>query len=583
LSKVIQATSEEIPLRINGHSLTSLSQIREIGTSKNVAFAIPDFRQLPLDEFTPIEIAYDLRDDEDYAKLIVEKEMEVTKAEQLGETVTFRWTPQNYVGDYELTLMTFNRKREMIRCIPFVLRIIPWKVHENDFFQLYNDLRERHLQIYDLISPATIEEIKDRRNRSNFLEQAKFLEKKIKEIENVVFLISQNPKKKVVHALERKLLHEAYGIDYHTLLDLAEVHEKLIPAPTQGIASQLQAILTHKRTRSSYLPEKVISRKTEISYDVFENRLLKKFLKMLIELLSLYTKTVEQELQRKKLGELENKESIHTLEKILSHADQLKKRVSSMLNYAFLQEVGLTTWLTNITPTLEREANYRRFYQIYQDFLWSPYFQTSDIFKLSIKDLPTIYENWSTLFVCESILGLTEKKWTLINQSILVRHRLGYALDIKRSELILSLRKKMTSINVFFQKAFTPKSHPYWSYTHTQRPDITIEVKTKDSSRLLIFDPKYRYSLQFGEDPESAINKMHVYKDSIRDPYGKKVVSKAFVLYPGKIEEPLENGDMEFRVGVSEFIGAIALRPAPVDELISRKTKILSLILDSKG
>jgi len=568
-------------MRVLGRSLESLRLVsEEEPVSERGPFVITNFRELPLQEFHPIEIAYDLKPQEDYATLTVKNEGEVTESVRSGETITFRWQPSYYVGDYELTLTTYNRKRETIRSIHFILRIIPWKIHEDDFFQIYNDLRERHLQIYDLISPARIEEREDRQRFSNFFEQAKVLEENIKELENIVFLISQNPKKKLVELHEPKLLHEAFGVDYLTLLNLARVSEQLIPASNQRIAPQLQSLLTHKRTGSAYLPEKVISRETQISYDVFENRLLKRFLMMLMEVTTLYSKMVEVELQRKISGVAQNQISIDSLSKLLSEANQLKTRVSLLLDYAFLQDVKPTTRLTHVTPTLEREVNYRRFYKIYQDFIWRPYFQTSEVFKLGIKDLPTIYETWCTLFLCETVLGLVNRSWILKTQNIFTRHRLGYAFDIKRRGPLLSLKKNSWRINLYFQRAFTPNSRPYCSYTHTQRPDITIEVINVDSSRLLIFDPKYRYNLQFGKDPESAVNKMHVYKDSIRDLEGNRVISKAYVLYPGKVGRPLKEGDLEFKVGASEIIGAIALRPAFQDELKSRKEKILNLIND---
>jgi len=568
-------------MRVQGRSLESLRLVsEEEPASERGPFVITDFRDLPLEEFRPIEIAYDLKAQEDYATLTVKNEGEVTESRRSGETITFRWQPPYYVGDYELTLTTYNRKREPIRSIHFILRIIPWKVHEDDFFQIYNDLRERHLQIYDLISPATIEERKDRRRFSNFFEQAKILEENIKELENIVFLISQNPKKKLVELHEPRLLHEAFSVDYLTLLDLARASEQLIPASNQRIAPCLQSLLTHKRTGSAYLPEKVISRRTEVSYDVFENRLLKRFLMMLMEVTALYSKMVEVELQRKMSGATHNQAGIDSLSKLLSEANQLKTRVSLLLDYAFLQDVQPTMRLTHVTPTLEREVNYRRFYQIYQDFIWRPYFQTSDVFKLGIRDLPTIYEIWCTLFLCETVLGLVNRHWILKTQNIFTKHRLGYAFDIKRRGPLLSLKQNLRRINVYFQRAFTPNSQPYRSYTHTQRPDITVEIISVDSSRLLIFDPKYRYSLQFGEDPESAVNKMHVYKDSIRDLEGNKVVSKAYVLYPGKVGQPLKEGDMEFKVGASEIIGAVALRPTFQEELKIRKEKILNVICD---
>jgi predicted component of viral defense system (DUF524 family) len=268
--------------------------------------------------------------------------------------------------------------------------------------------------------------------------------------------------------------------------------------------------------------------------------------------------------------------TVESLKETLLGAKQLKTRVSLLLDYAFLQSVEPTTSLTHVTPTLEREVNYRRFYEIYQDFLWSPYFQTSEVFKLGISDLPTIYEYWCTLFLCESVLGLTQQNWTLKTQNILCRGKLGYAFDIERTRPLLSLEEGTKQIGVYFQRYFTTNSKPYRSYTHPQKPDISVEVVTDSSSRLLIFDPKYRYNL-LGEDPESAINKMHVYKDSIRDLQGNKVVTNAYVLYPGKVGEPLSKGDMEFKVGASEVIGAIALRPAPFEELQSRKEKILGL------
>jgi hypothetical protein len=122
------------------------------------------------------------------------------------------------------------------------------------------------------------------------------LEEKIKELETVIFLISQNPKKEVVNIYERRLLHEVYRVDYRTLLDLAQASEELLPAASRRVAPSLQSVLTHRRTGTSYLPQSVISKKTEISYDVFENRLLKRFLMMLIELLAVFGKAVEGEI-----------------------------------------------------------------------------------------------------------------------------------------------------------------------------------------------------------------------------------------------------------------------------------------------
>jgi hypothetical protein len=80
-----------------------------------------------------------------------------------------------------------------------------------------------------------------------------------------------------------------------------------------------------------------------------------------------------------------------------------------------------------------------------------------------------------------------------------------------------------------------------WSMTYEQRPDVAVEILAPDAApSVYLFDPKYKLD---GEPLESAnvegkpkkvdIDKMHAYRDAIRDAEGQRAVRYAAILYPG--------------------------------------------------
>jgi predicted component of viral defense system (DUF524 family) len=77
--------------------------------------------------------------------------------------------------------------------------------------------------------------------------------------------------------------------------------------------------------------------------------------------------------------------------------------------------------------------------------------------------------------------------------------------------------------------------------SYEQRPDVAVGVHpAQEASRVLVFDPKYRLEGEVSEDltpdgkPKKVdIDKMHAYRDAIRDEQGRHVVEYAAILYPG--------------------------------------------------
>jgi hypothetical protein len=77
------------------------------------------------------------------------------------------------------------------------------------------------------------------------------------------------------------------------------------------------------------------------------------------------------------------------------------------------------------------------------------------------------------------------------------------------------------------------------SITYEQRPDITIELRREGEVELLLFDPKYKLLSDRSGPPTDGrpikedLDKMHAYRDAIRDRERRRVVSFAATLYPG--------------------------------------------------
>ena len=83
------------------------------------------------------------------------------------------------------------------------------------------------------------------------------------------------------------------------------------------------------------------------------------------------------------------------------------------------------------------------------------------------------------------------------------------------------------------------------SITYTQRPDIAIEIRIPgERTTVLLFDPKYKLdgelleaAVSDGKPKKVDIDKMHAYRDAIRDDAGDRVVVYAAILYPGPAQE----------------------------------------------
>ena len=101
---------------------------------------------------------------------------------------------------------------------------------------------------------------------------------------------------------------------------------------------------------------------------------------------------------------------------------------------------------------------------------------------------------------------------------------------------------------------------------------MTLEVHPQaQAPRLYIFDPKYKLIAENadagrgdGKPKKEDIDKMHAYRDAIRDASGERVVEYAAIMYPGSETETYGQG-----------LEALSSLPGSVGVLETRLRKLL--------
>jgi len=272
-----------------------------------------------------------------------------------------------------------------------------------------------------------------------------------------------------------------------------------------------------------------------MNYDVFENRLLKHFLKnILVQKISHIMKTAYNEIEtmneNKHHYEDEDVEKVKKLREVVTKCREYRKRIRQYLRkYEFLSSVGRLRTSKSSSLVLQRERNYREFYRRYLDFMKNRIliFDSSD-FYLRIKDIHELYEMWCTLKV---ISRLRKMGFEISKENVFDVEDVKFTFRMTSgSTPLLVLRRNGDKICVFYKKQYTPESIEsvgYGSWGPIQIPDISIELFSKgaETPSILIFDAKYR---KFSVDIMNQLGaECHYIKDRAR----KSIVEGAYALW----------------------------------------------------
>jgi predicted component of viral defense system (DUF524 family) len=232
-----------------------------------------------------------------------------------------------------------------------------------------------------------------------------------------------------------------------------------------------------------------------------------------------------------------------TLDEVKNLLNELKRARQIAI---FLDDVAIPPHLpTQITMVLLKHPLYRAILEGYLEFKQSPTVRLEEaMLEAPLKNLPYLYQVWGTLNVFTSLLNAAvDLGYQVTREQLTKRDAQGvYIQLLPNGDPILELSHPVrnTVVKLIPERVYG-KDGTLQSSTHRQRPDIALEILTSTQhSHVYIFDPKYKLTIDKADkeiittDPViDDINKMHVYRDAIRDKEGKSVVDYAAILYPG--------------------------------------------------
>ena len=259
--------------------------------------------------------------------------------------------------------------------------------------------------------------------------------------------------------------------------------------------------------------------------------------------------------------------------------EQLRR---ARLMASFLDNVGLPRQLpTRLTMVLLRSSEYRVALQGFLEFRRSTAIRLEEpALDSSLTELPRLYETWNTMRAIDTLARIgINLGYTLELEHLLYRDAAGFFVQLLRDgrpAIILHHHAQQRTVRLTPQRNYHRGTKHLHSASYDQRPDIAIEIEDAEGDvHVLIFDPKYKLDSEQvdGEITDARpkkidIDKMHAYRDAIRNANDERIVTYAAILYPGPPPVPFGRG-----------IEAISAVPGHADVLDRRLEDLITAAL----
>lgn len=280
-------------------------------------------------------------------------------------------------------------------------------------------------------------------------------------------------------------------------------------------------------------PKQILQLEVDTSADVYENRLV-----------ALYVREIELRLRRLRMALSASESRAEAYTRSCTALDALMR---ARRQAAFLDEVAVPEHLPDrVSMVLTKRPHYRAAFESYLEFRRTVSVRLVEpALDAPLQNLPYLYQVWCTLQVIGVLLETAlERGYSVVSQALTGRDSFGCYVRIlpdRTPALVLRHPKHGVTIRLIPEREYGSGSGLH-SVSFSQIPDVAIEVESP-ARRPMVFllDPKYRLASDgqgdgpsLGAKPIKAdIDKMHAYRDSIRDEYGDHVVAFAGIMYPG--------------------------------------------------
>jgi predicted component of viral defense system (DUF524 family) len=463
------------------------------------------------------------------------------------------WHPYGYAGLYQIEVSRPGFPSQIAS-----VRVFPQKLTQERYEAMLTDLRTFAIDLLFRLTSPTGEKAITELEQEEPSPYREYIQVKgiIGALQDVMEHIRRNPYRVLHEEREQRYLHE-----------VRQFSSEAIPIP--GTMTMLPSSIA-ARCAIEYLPEKWIARRTLLSYDVYENRLLKHFVqKQLVTRLIMLQKRAEIEIRRREQARIvkirnnwtdDETSEIEKLRLVITDCQLMIRRCIFWADEAFLASVQPLALTGKATQMLLKNPSYNRFYLLYLRFqqhlrisLDTERFLTT----LALRKIFDLYEFWSVFQVTSMVIEKLEQAgYVITSNSVFYEIQRDYfQFDVRRNVSSIILTRGDTRVEIKYEPNYPSQkalrnvsglaSQVYGDNALT--PDMAVEVyEWEQPKHIAIFDAKYRWDR--GKDglyhpKDEDLDKMRRYHDLIQyKVYDRKtgrerwqqVVSSAYVLYPGE-------------------------------------------------
>jgi PD-(D/E)XK nuclease superfamily len=323
-------------------------------------------------------------------------------------------------------------------------------------------------------------------------------------------------------------------------LEVLQTVEHWVPreqARRPGLTGVMRAVALPGNLDRDRRPLHVLDTGMEHTADVYENRLVNVFAHQVLLRLRALERVAA--MGSGNIGVLaEARELLRTLADARQHA-------------RFLDTVSLPVHLPNhLTMALIKRPAYRATLEGYLEFHRSVAVRIeTPALEAPLENVPYLYQLWGTLHVVNALLQVAaERGYRVEQQQLIGRDGAGLYVQVLpngASAVVLRDLAAETTVKLIPERTYG-QSGALHSISYPQRPDVAVEITDVDGrTRVYLFDPKYKLAgdttigtdggspLANGKPQKVDIDKMHAYRDAIRDAEDRRAVRYAAILYPG--------------------------------------------------
>jgi predicted component of viral defense system (DUF524 family) len=457
------------------------------------------------------------------------------------------WYPAQYAGLYQLQISAPGYSLYIAN-----VRVLPGKLSQERYEAMLEDISSIATDLlFSLHSPA-----KERAKRG----ERGQLSSAFRDYHHVQLIVYQ-----LMGSVAQIRRHPYQQLQEYT--DQRDVHQLRQFAGATPLAAG--AVITLPETTATnvgvkYLPELWNVQQSRPTYDVYENRLLKHFIRqqLLAKINFIRERAQKEKKQREQTRmfklkckyEDDETPKIDELQDIIEECEKMSKWCIAWASEPFLTAVHSLHLSGKATQVLLKHPFYSRFYHLYL------YFQrelklslSTDTFvtTLPLRRMSGLYEIWAVFRATRIVLDVLEDaSYQISSNNLFYEIEQDYfEFDIRRNVASITMTNGRFNVAIKYEPIYATSISNLSGLVSTDysqlTPDMSIEVSQDNQViHVIILDAKYKFQYYNGYNRpnDEDLNKMRKYRDLIRykvyNPRNpglkpRRIVSSSYILYPG--------------------------------------------------